>query len=114
VEQDIDARAFIDCARFADLDAVAAEVRRIDRDPGLAAAYLAHRPWLVDPIERYEQALHDFVERAIEFARRRRRLRFALRAAGLRTRVLGARLRHPKRLVRSLVGLPRGRPATRS
>jgi hypothetical protein len=113
VAEDVDPRAFIDCAAFPDFDAVAAHVRRVDEDPRLAAAYLEHRPWLVTPLERYEQAFHDFVERLIEFARERPRARFALRAARLRGRELAARLRRPKRLIRSLVGRTRARPATR-
>jgi hypothetical protein len=113
VAEDVDPRAYIDCSAFADFDAVAAHVRRVDEDPGLAAAYLAHRPWLVRPIERYEAELHDFMERLIAFARGRARARFALRAARLRSLELYARLRRPKRLIRSLVGRPGTRPATR-
>jgi hypothetical protein len=64
-DEDVRASAFIHADDFADFRELTAYVREVDRDPALAAAYLAVDDWLVRPLADWQAALDELLGRVV-------------------------------------------------
>jgi hypothetical protein len=98
VTEDFDPKSFVNCHVFDDLDEVVDLVRRIDRDPQLAADYLEARDVARVSDEMYLARAVEFFDRVVEFAGMH-----TARSAAMRQRaasLLAGKVRSPRALRR--------------
>lgn len=103
VAEDVHPECFINASDFPSLDALVDHVAAVDRDPELAAAYLARRDYLVRPLDAYWDELVTFVAGLVESIPLQSRAAQRARAVRLIGRTTPTRVaRSLKRLARRL------------